>query len=172
MDPTALAATATALLAPYIAKAGEKLAEKVGEKLPEQIGKLWTTIAAKFKGKPAAEEAVKDLAANPKDEDNQAAFRKELKKLLAEDDGFVNELAKLLQAAQVAHAESGDIFIGDNAFKVGENYGTIVYGSENVNVKSGDANVGNTTNTRQGGIDNSGSITVGSGDVTGDDKTL
>ena len=127
------------------------------------MGKLWSAIAAKFKGKPAAEEVVKDLAAKPDDEDNQAAFRKELKKLLADDADFVNELAKLLQAAQVAHAESGDIFIGDNAFKVGENYGTIVYGSGN--------QVGNTTNVRQGGIDNSGSITVGSGDVTGGDKT-
>ena len=163
MDPTALAAAATALLAPYVSKAGEKLAEKVGEKLPEQMGKLWTAIAARFKGKPAAEEAVKDLAAKPDDEDNQAAFRKELKKLLADDADFVDELAKLLQAAQAAHAESGDIFIGDNAFKVGENYGTIVYGSGN--------QVGNTTNVRQGGIDNSGSITVGSGDVTGGDKT-
>ncbi len=163
MDPTALATAATALLAPYVAKAGEKLAEKVGEKLPEQMGKLWTAIAARFKGKPAAEEAAKDLAAKPDDEDNQAAFRKELKKLLADDADFVNELAKLLQAAQAAHAASGDIFIGDNAFKVGENYGTIVYGSGN--------QVGNTTNVRQGGIDNSGSITVGSGDVTGGDKT-
>ena len=49
MDPTALATAATALLAPYVAKAGEKLAEKVGEKLPEQMGKLWSAIAAKFK---------------------------------------------------------------------------------------------------------------------------
>ncbi len=163
MDSTALAAAATALLAPYIAKAGEKLAEKVGEKLPDQIGKLWTAIAGKFKGKPAAEEAAKDLAAKPDDEDNQAAFRKELKKLLADDDDFVNELAKLFNTAKAAYEKSGDTFIGDNAFKVGENYGTIVYGSGN--------QVGNTTNVRKGGIDNSGSITVGSGDVTGGDKT-
>jgi hypothetical protein len=157
MDPTALAAAATALLAPYVAKAGEKLAEKVGEKLPEQMGKLWTAIAAKFKGKPAAEEAAKDLAANPKDEDNQAAFRKELKKLLAEDGGFVNELEQLLKSAQAATSitasQGGAVVMGDGtAIGIEGNLsGNIVFGNNNTAANE----------IRQGG----------SGDVTGGDKT-
>ena len=153
MDPTALAAAATVLLAPYVAKAGEKLAEKVCEKLPEQISSLWNAIAAKFKGKPAAEEAAKDLAKAPADDDNQAAFRKELKKLLAEDSDFVRQFLSLLQAAQATHAQIGDQFFGDNAFKVENNYGTIVYGgdnTQNIGVQIKDSTVG--------------------GDVTGDDK--
>jgi hypothetical protein len=88
MDPIALATAATALLAPYIAKFAEKGAEKLGESLPDGIGKLWTSIGEKFKGKPAAEEAAKDLAAKPDDADNQAAFRKELKKTLTDDEGY------------------------------------------------------------------------------------
>lgn len=100
MDPAALAAAVTALLVPYLVKAGEKLAETIGAKLPENVGKLWNTIATKLKGKPAAAEAVKDLAARPDDADNQAAFRKELKKALEEDASFAAELAQLLPAAQ------------------------------------------------------------------------
>ncbi len=164
MDPTALAATATALLAPYVAKAGEKLAEKVGEKLPEQMGKLWTAIAARFKGKPAAEEAVKDLAAKPDDEDNQAAFRKELKKVLEADTDFVAELEKLLKST------SGDIIVNTGSGAAASHGGIAVGGNVGGSIIQGNgATI--TTNVRQGGIDNSGSITVGSGDVTGDDKT-
>jgi len=86
MDPmliTTLATSATAFLAPYLAKAGEAAAEALGEKLPEAVGQVWNAITARFKAVgPVAEEAAKDLAAKPQVEDNQAAFRKELKKLL------------------------------------------------------------------------------------------
>ncbi|MBI3241961.1 MAG: hypothetical protein HYZ49_06675 [Chloroflexi bacterium] len=163
MDPTTLAAAATALLAPYVAKAGEKLAEKVGEKLPDQMGKLWAAIADKFKGKPAAEEAAKDLAANPKDEDNQAAFRKELRKVLEADTGFVAELEKLLKST------SGDIILNAGSGAAASHGGIAVGGNVGGSIIHGNGTT-ITTNVRQGGIDNSGSITIGEGDVTGEDK--
>ena len=154
MDPIPLATAVTALLAPYLIKVGEKAAEKIGAALPDQIGQLWTAVSEKLKGKPAAQEAVKDLTATPTDEDTQAAFRKELKKLLAEDADFVAELSQLLQAAQRTHAQMGDQFFGDHAFKVDNNFGTIVYGGDNTQ------NIGTQVNDS----------TVG-GDVTGHDKT-
>jgi hypothetical protein len=100
MDPITLATTASAFLSPYLVKAGEKAAEKIGEKLPDIAAKVWNAVTAKFKGKPAAEEAVKDLVANPDDEDNRAAFRKELRKVLEAEPTFAAELARLLDSAQ------------------------------------------------------------------------
>ncbi len=166
MDPTALAAAVTALLAPYIAKAGEKLAERVGESLPEQMGKLWSAVAAKFKGRPAAAEAAKDLAAAPQDEDNQAAFRKELKKLLSEDADFITQLLPVFQAAQLVHDQVGDIFMADNAFKVGTNYGQVIQTTGEVEVNAGDVLVGGVKQEIGVQVTNS---TIG-GDVTGRDK--
>ena len=99
MDPVTIAATATALLLPYIKKGGEKFAETLGQKLPEGVSKVWHAITGKFKGKPAAEESAKDLITHASDEDNQAAFRKELRKILESDSGFASELERLLLAA-------------------------------------------------------------------------
>lgn len=99
MDPVTLAATALTVLSPYLVKAGEKMAEKIGDTLPENAGRLWGTLFAKFKGKPAAEEAVTDLAKSPEDADVQAAFRNQLKKALAEDPEFLALFAGLLEKA-------------------------------------------------------------------------
>jgi hypothetical protein len=106
MDLSTLATAATAFLSPYLVKAGEKAAETVGEKLPEVAGKVWNAIMATFKGKPAAEEASKDLVANPEDEDNRAAFHKELRKVLEADPALAIELTRLLEKAQRESSES------------------------------------------------------------------
>ncbi len=111
MDPVSIASiasSATALLIPYLTKAGEKAAEEVGKKLPEQVGKVWHAITARFRGKAAAEEAVRDLVANPEDQDNEASFRKALRKLIESDAAFAGELAELLKAAQ---NDAGDTLI-------------------------------------------------------------
>jgi len=159
MDPIALATAATALLSPYIAKFAEKGAEKLGESLPDGIGKLWTSIGEKFKGKPAAEEAAKDLAAKPDDADNQAAFRKELKKTLTDDEDFQKEFLQLLKSAQSVHVEIGDVITGDNNQWVKGNYGSIIHTTGDVEIKSGDVNVNNS----QGGGDLIGHDKVTSG---------
>ena len=105
MDPVTLATTAVTFLSPYLVKAGEKAFETVGEK---SVDSLWQTIKAKFTGKPAAEEAVKDLVALPADGDNQAAFRKELRKVLEAEPAFAVELERLLSNAQ---SEVGDTIV-------------------------------------------------------------
>lgn len=105
MEPLTLAATAVAFLSPYLAKAGEKAVEEVGKKLPTAVGKLWQAIMARCKDKPAAAEAVKDVVAQSQDEDNQAALRKELRKVLEAEPAFVAELERLLATAQ---REAGD----------------------------------------------------------------
>ena len=171
MDPITLAAAATTLLAPYLAKAGEKAAEKIGEKLPEAVGKVWNAIAAKFKGRPAGEEALKDLAAKPGDDDNLVSFRKELKKMLADDPAFVAELVQLVRAAggdsilntgSGAVATHGGVAAGAGGVAVGGNVGgAIVIGSGNTV----------TQEKREGGVNISGNVNV-SGDVVGRDKSV
>jgi hypothetical protein len=134
MDPATLAAAALTVLAPYLAKAGETMAGKIGEALPENASKLWAAITGKFKGKPAAEEAVKDLAQAPADGDNQAAFRKELRKALLDDPEFQSALATLLaQAQQESIRDSAVAKNGGIAINVkGDVQGGIAIGNDNV----------------------------------------
>jgi hypothetical protein len=108
MDPITLATTVVAFLSPYLVKAGEKAAEEVGKKLPDLAGKMWNAITARFKGKPAAEEAEQDFVAKPDDQLNQSAFANQLRKILEAQPAFGPELARLLDGAQ---REGGDTVI-------------------------------------------------------------
>jgi hypothetical protein len=96
IDPVTLAGTAVTFLASYLVKGSEKAAEEAGRRLPDLPGKIWHAIIASFRGKPAAEEAIKDFIAQPEDEDNWAAFRKELRKALEAEPTFAQELGALL----------------------------------------------------------------------------
>jgi hypothetical protein len=97
MDPLTLATTVASFLSPYLVKAGEKAFETVGEK---SVDSLWRTITTKFTGKPAAEEAAKDLVVRPDDQLNQSAFANQLRKVLETEPAFAVELERLLSAAQ------------------------------------------------------------------------
>jgi hypothetical protein len=134
-----MAATATALLLPHIKKGGEKPAETLGEKLPAGIAMVWKEVTSRFKGKPAAEEAVKDLVARADDPDCQAAFRKELRKLLEADAQFFCQLERLLATASAdpinndgpgAVATHGGVAAGEAGVAVGGDvHGDINVGS-------------------------------------------
>jgi Glu-tRNA(Gln) amidotransferase subunit E-like FAD-binding protein len=135
MDPVTLATTVLAVLTPYLAKAGEKLANNVIDSLPEHAGKLWSALANKFKGKPAAEEAMTDLAKKPEDEDNKAAVRKQIKKAAEEEPEFLLALAALLEnARKEAVMIQGSAVARDNGIAVnvgGSVQGNIVIGNDN-----------------------------------------
>ena len=140
MDPATLAATATSFLAPYLIKAGQTLADQAVERLPQGVSKVWSYVLEKFQGKPAAEEAANDLASNADDEDSQAAFRKQLKKLL-EDPAIVAELSDLLTKGKEsvginvqsgAVATGGGVAAGQGGIAVGGSVGgNIVTGNNN-----------------------------------------
>jgi hypothetical protein len=121
MDSAGLAAAVTALLAPHIARTGQKL--------PDPAGMLWRAVAEKFAGRPAAEEAAKDLLAAPLDADTQAAFRKELKKAL-DDADFARQL--LVCFSQAAHGGPGEQNIAGTIVNVENSFGTIQFGASNV----------------------------------------
>jgi hypothetical protein len=122
MDPASIATAVVAFLAPYLAEGGKAVAKKIGEALV-------AALERRFKGKPAAEEAMNDMKATPQDPDVQAALRHQLKKALAADPEFLAELARLLGEAGTEapatgyHAElygSGAIAQGPGAVAAGE----------------------------------------------------
>ena len=108
-DPNEIARQIVPFLAPflpYLLKAGEKAAEEAGRKLGaaawEQAQALWARLRPKVEARPAAQEAVADVAAHPQDEDALAALRLQLRKLLEEDAALREEVARLWQEARAA----------------------------------------------------------------------
>jgi len=106
MDPKLLADALTTVLAPvmpYLVSGGGELVKEagkaLGEKGPEWIKGLWAKLRPKVEEKPAAAEAVQDVAKAPEDADAQAALRLQLRKILEADAAFAAEIAKLLEAA-------------------------------------------------------------------------
>ena len=133
MDPVSLAPAVLTALSPYLAKAGGKLADALAEHAPEYAGKLWTAITEQFSENPASEEAAHDLLENPAYADNQAEFRKELRKAAESDPAWLALLADLLAKAQAETAQQAQISGENNVvINVGGNaQGNIVIGSNN-----------------------------------------
>lgn len=148
MDLTQLAQVVTAFLAPflpYLLKAGEKAAEEAGKKLGgdawERAKMLWGKLRPKVEAKPAAQEAVKDVAGAPQDEDAQAALRLQLKKLLTEDQGFAEAVAQLwaeTEASGITIAAIGERSVAaqqiQGSIVVTGNQDVVQHGKYNVNV--------------------------------------
>ncbi len=132
MDATAinaLASNVVAVLAPYLAKAGEELAKQAGKAALDKIAVLYQAIRTRLKDQPAAAEALGDLEAAPDDEDARAALRHQLKKQLSADPGFTDTLRKMLDEigqdkqavtflTQVYGGEVGQIFNVDKVDKL------------------------------------------------------
>jgi hypothetical protein len=109
MDIAALASSVTTALVPllpYLLKAGEKAAEETGKAVAGQSWEwaksLWTKLKPKVEAKPAALEATQDVAQAPEDQDAQAAFRQQLKKLLTEDQSLAEEVNRWLEQGKAA----------------------------------------------------------------------
>lgn len=126
MDTGLLASSLTTALVPllpYLLKAGEKAAEETGKTVAAQSlewGKsLWSKLKPKVEAKSDALEAAQDIAQDPDDTDAQAALRRQLRKLLAEDESLADEVSRWLEkgkAAGVNVTASGErsVAIGGN----------------------------------------------------------
>jgi hypothetical protein len=138
MDPATLATTVTALLVPYLAKAGASLADEAVKRLPEAVGGVWQAITQRFKAKPGAEAAANDLTAKADDADNQELFELQLKRLLKDDPDFAEQIGGLLEKAQasvnikqgagsvgIVGNVSGNVVLGSNPTTIDANSGTI-----------------------------------------------
>ena len=173
MDPallTALAASVFTVLQPHLSELAKSAAGALGKKVPDAIGALWGKLRARFADKPAADEALKDLLANPDDSDVQGAFRVQLKKLLQDDAAFADEIKELVDSAgkQTSYTAevhgSGAVAQGLDAVAAGE--GGMAIGGD----VHGDVNVQHGDRTRHGGVDINAEQVDIRGDVIGGDK--
>jgi hypothetical protein len=106
MDLTLLAKELAVFLAPftpYLVSSGEKavtkIVEKVGEDSWQKIKSMWSKLAVKLEAKPAALEAINDLAAEPSRQQAQTVFAWQVEKVLSQDQRLVAELGILLEQA-------------------------------------------------------------------------
>jgi hypothetical protein len=92
---------------------------------------LWAKLRPKVEAKPVAQEAVQDAAAAPNDDDIRAAFRLQLRKLLAEDAVLAGEIARLWEEAQQAGITV--IAVGKRSVAIGRDVtdSTIMTGDRN-----------------------------------------
>ena len=90
---------------PYLAMAGKSAIEEVGKKTTEAgfaVAKsIWAKLRHKVEASPAALEAAQDAAQALDDPDAQAAFRLQIKKLLAEDSMLAGKISADWQQAHV-----------------------------------------------------------------------
>jgi hypothetical protein len=118
---------------PYLVRAGQKVAGKAADTLGDEAAKyaqaLWERLKPGVERKPAAQEAVEEVAANPEDEDALGALRIQLRKLLEEDEGLAADLTKLWQEAQAANVVTAS---GERSVAVGGDVSasTIVTGDQ------------------------------------------
>ena len=104
MDIALIAGSLTTVLVPllpYLLKAGEKAAEETGKAVAGQslewAKSIWAKLGPKVEAKEAALEAAHDVADAPEDEEAQIALRRQLKKLLTEDQSLAAEVSRWLE---------------------------------------------------------------------------
>lgn len=136
MEPlamTTLAKDVAVFLTPFLphllalAKGASKQVEDtagkaLGEGAWAQAKSLWSKLWPKAQAKPAAVEAVVDVAQSPKDEDFQANLRSQIKKLMSEDPQLANEIAQLWQQTQASGVTNINVTAsGERSVAVGGN---------------------------------------------------
>jgi hypothetical protein len=124
MDTGKLPQDLTEILAPclpYLIDTGKDLAKdavaKIGGEAIQLARSLWDKLRHKLTDRPAAQEAVKDVAAAPDDEDARGALRIQLRKLLESDATLAQELAQLIAKSPRNVTAAGDrsVAIGGDA---------------------------------------------------------
>ena len=139
MDAKTLADAVTILLAPvlpFLVSGGGELVKEAGKSLgenaPEILKSLWAKLRPKVEEKPAAAEAVEDVAKAPEDADAQGALRIQLRKILESDPALAAEIAGLVKEAQTAATYNATVTGG----------GAISQGQGNVTAGQGGTAVG------------------------------
>jgi uncharacterized protein with von Willebrand factor type A (vWA) domain len=105
MDVVVIARELTALLVPALPfliglgkKAVEKASEELGKDAWEAAQGLWQKLRPRVEAKPAAQEAIEDVAQNPTDEDAQAGLRRQLTRLLTDDPSLAAEIQAAMRS--------------------------------------------------------------------------
>jgi len=127
-----VAASAIAILAPYVAKAGESFAEKAGEKLAEKAGALYQAIKNKFKSDSDAEQTMALVEAKPDSKARMSALEEILTDKMKEDSDFAATVNRLVEEAKEADSHRVLVF-GQRNIAVGGNVSgsTFITGDSN-----------------------------------------
>ena len=98
IDPT-ITTAAAALLAPYLAKAGEEIAQKAGDAAWNMAASLYHAIKQKFTADQDAyaQQTLQRLEEQPTNEARQAALADVLHEKAQADPSFAQELKRLVQ---------------------------------------------------------------------------
>jgi len=118
---------------PYVVQAGQKVAGKaadaIGDEAANYAQKLWDRLRPGVEQKPAAQEAVEEVAAHPEDEDALGALRIQLRKLLEEDQELAADLTKIWDEAKAANVVTAS---GERSVAVGRDVSgsTIITGDQ------------------------------------------
>lgn len=166
MDP--LTTMIMTVLGKYAIDKGAGLVQEAGKAVADAAGKLFTRVIDRLKADPGE---AKNAARYEKDPKTfEAPVAAAVDEQLKADPNFAAELKVLLESfdqaqkaagVSIVNTGSGDVFVGDNAFKVGTNYGSINYGGTHTS-----------TINRSGGTDinaQGGTVSI-TGDVVGRDK--
>lgn len=115
----ALLAEFLAPFLPFLTKMAETSAETIAGKFGEgawnKAKAVWAKLHPAVEAKPSMKEAVTDLATKPDDEDLQAVFRVQLKKLLEQDQQLAKAITQIFQddtfnipSTQIAQTVTGN----------------------------------------------------------------
>ena|SRR5438552_2865657 len=103
IDLTGLVAQIVAALGPAVpmllGKVADGVAQEAQQDAVDLAKTLWARLRPSIDARPAAHEAVEDVAEDPSNEDARAALRQQLRKLLAENPDLQRELARTLSEA-------------------------------------------------------------------------
>lgn len=113
---------------PVAEGAGKKLGEKFGEGAWEKAKQVWGALSPKVKEKPLAQGAAAAIAEDTQDEDAQAIFAQQLKKLLSANPDLAISLQQLLAENADTVAKVTPItqtVTGDRNIVIGEASGSV-----------------------------------------------
>ncbi len=118
---------------PSLLNIGNKIAdgalEELGVDALHKAQSFWAVLWPNLKAKPAAQEAITDLAADPDDIDLQAVLRVQFQKLLDQDPTLAKTLMAILKEPGTDDTPGIQIVqrvIGNRTQLIGQNYGTAI----------------------------------------------
>lgn len=124
MDIPQLAQEVAKFLAPFLPyliagtkAAAQEAGKQFGKAAWDKAEELWTKIWGKAKKKESAKEAIEDAAQHPTDEDAQAAFRRQLIKLLEADEKLLNFVAERVVIENMVNIGGN---VEDSTFLIGK----------------------------------------------------
>ena len=112
MDLSIIAAMASSVLAPYLAKGGEAFASEFGKSAGQKILELSDLVKSRFKGDKESEAILSLVEKDPQSKARLASLEEEMGKKMKEDPDFSRKLGALMK--EVEEIESGKVVI--NAF--------------------------------------------------------